>query len=688
MNSAPLTKAREAGPGFRFFPGAFLLLVLLAIAYQPVWNAGFVWDDPEQLVNNEAVKRPDGLKLIWTMVGLSPQYYPLTFSAFWLQHKMWGMNPRGYHVVNVLLMWVVSVLLWRLFRRLGSPVAWWGACLFALHPVNVMSVAWVTELKNVLSGTFILLSIGAYLPALENRGRISWRRISIVFGLYALAMFAKTASSFIPVTILLLHAWKGVRVSFRTGALIAGMVFVAISLSVVTIKWEAITKLAVSTDFDLTAAQRWVIFGQSFWFYLYKVLWPVDLCFFYERWAVAASPSIWQQMIPLSVLGLWVALWLKRKAWGGGAWAVMTHYALTTAAVILFHVLYMTRYTWVTDHWQFFGLLGLIPALTTLMHQRLRQYSSSNRIWNVSASMVVALYIIGARAECAKYRDEETLYQHVLMCNPNSWLVYNNLGHIYDVRGNKQLAIDCYLKSLELRPDNVEAVNNLGGALADIGKPAEAEQYFRMTLKLQPTLPGVRNNLGRVLAIQNKLTEAREVYLDALKINSRDVVSLEGLGIVLARMSLSREAAAVFERMLQASPGNPTALAYLGQIHVDLDEHKKAMAYFEKYFHGASIQPDHLNTYAWIAATSKEEGVLNPEKAMSAARRALTIDPENPWYWGTLAAAQSAGGRHDDAIHSADRAMELALKRGDDDFVNQVKDRKMIYHKELEGSSP
>jgi len=688
MNSAPLIKSRESDPAFRFFPGAILLLVLLGIAYQPVWNAGFVWDDPEQLVNNEAVKSPDGLKLIWTTVGLSPQYYPLTFSAFWLQHKMWGMNPRGYHVVNVLLMWVVSVLLWRLFRRLGSPVAWWGACLFALHPVNVMSVAWVTELKNVLSGTFILLSILAYLPALENRGRISWSRIAVVFVLYALAMFAKTASSFIPVTILLLHAWRGVRVSFRTGALIAGMVFVAISLSVVTIKWEAMTKLAVISDFDLTAAQRWVIFGQSFWFYLYKVLWPVNLCFFYERWEVAASPPVWQLMIPVSVIVLWFVLWLKRKAWGGGAWVVMTHYTLTTAAVILFHVLYMTRYTWVTDHWQFFGLLGLIPALITLIHHVLPRGLTSKRVWNAGASVVMILFIIGARAESAKYRDAETLYQHVLVCNPKSWLVFNNLGHIYDLRGNKQQAIECYLKSLELRPDNVEAVNNLGGALADIGKPAEAEQYFRATLELQPTLPGVRNNLGRVLAMQDKLTEAREVYLQALASNPRDVVSLEGLGIVLARMSHSREAAKVFEQMLQASPGNPTALAYLGQIHVDLGEHAKAMAYFEAYFRGSTIQPEHLNTYAWIAATSEEKDVINAEKAGSAAHRAVSMDPENPWYWGTLAAAQSEGNRHADAIRSADRAIELAMKKGDEKLAAEVKARKAMYQSRQEKIAP
>jgi protein O-mannosyl-transferase len=658
---------------------SLVLLVLLILAYSPVWNAGFVWDDAEQLVNNQAVKDPNGLPLIWTTVGLSPQFYPLTFSAFWLQHQLWGMNPRGYHVVNVLLMWVVALLLWRLFRRLGSPVAWWGACLFALHPVNVMSVAWVTELKNVLSGVFIVSSVLAYLPVLERRRGLSWRRLTGVFILYMLAMFAKTASSFIPAALLLLHFWKGVRVSRRSIVLIVAMTVFALAMSVITVRWETMTKFAVTADFELNGPQRWVIFGQVFWIYLYKALLPVNLSFFYERWEVPLSPSVGLMLLPLLAVAAMSLLWVKRKSWGRGPWAVMMHYMLTTSALILMHVLFMTRYTWLADHWQFFGLLGLIPALVNVLYERLSRLHNGRPLFYGVVGSLAILFLVGSRAESAKYQSLEGFYLHVINDNPKSWLAYNNLGRIYDERGDKLRAIEYYEKSLAIRPDNFEAVNNYGCTLADLGRFAEAEKHFRNVLTYRPDLPGVFNNLGRVLALQDRLDEADRVYQAGLKYKPDDVVALEALGVVKARMSQLPDAAELFSRMLAIKPGDQQAHAYLGQVYSSMGQYARAKAHFEKSFDLISGEPDHLNSYAWAVASLTNPTEKDLSNAVSAVNRAISIAPDTPWYWGTLAAVQAKGGNFEDAVASSDKAMALAAKQGNENFVKDAGERKKLY---------
>jgi protein O-mannosyl-transferase len=135
-------------------PPALLLVVAVLIAYLPALQGGYIWDDNRYVTENPILPQPDGLAAIWTDPGATIQYYPMVFTTFWLEYRLWGLNPLGYHATNILLHALSALLLWAILRRLAVPGAWLAAALFALHPVHVESVAWVTERKNVLSGLF------------------------------------------------------------------------------------------------------------------------------------------------------------------------------------------------------------------------------------------------------------------------------------------------------------------------------------------------------------------------------------------------------------------------------------------------------------------------------------------------------------------------------------------------------
>jgi hypothetical protein len=197
------------------------------LAYQPVWHAGFIWDDDVYVTGNKLLTAPDGLRRIWFSQESPSQYFPLTYTTFRFEHALWGMRPAGYHWVNLLLHAANALILWRLLRRLGLPGAWLAAGLFALHPVQVETVAWVTERKNVLSLCFYLLSLRAWVefihrtttatatPGSPSIGNRPWAFYGIALGLYPLALFSKTTACTLPAALLLVLWLKGEPITRR-----------------------------------------------------------------------------------------------------------------------------------------------------------------------------------------------------------------------------------------------------------------------------------------------------------------------------------------------------------------------------------------------------------------------------------------------------------------------------------------
>ena len=206
--------------GHRWFLGLFLVAATM-IAYQPVWHAGFIWDDDDYVINNPTLRSLAGLRQIWCHLAATPQYYPLVHTSFWLEYHLWGLNPPGYHIVNVLLHALAAILLWRLLARLRLPGAWLAAAIFALHPVAVESVAWVTERKNVLAAVFYFAAALAYLRITgeaadggkQIRGSLRWYFLSLA--LFVAALLSKTVACSLPAAMLLAIWWKRGRIAGR-----------------------------------------------------------------------------------------------------------------------------------------------------------------------------------------------------------------------------------------------------------------------------------------------------------------------------------------------------------------------------------------------------------------------------------------------------------------------------------------
>jgi hypothetical protein len=273
--------------------GALALLVLVLLAYTPALDAGFVWDDDDYVTANVTLRSVTGLARIWVEPGAVPQYYPMAFTSLWLDYRLWGMRPFGYHLVNVLLHGLNAVLLWRLLVMLAVPGAWLAAAVFAVHPVHVESVAWVTERKNVLSGAFYLGAFLAYLrfapPGGRGAGPVAWRAYAAALALFVLAMLSKTVTCTLPAALLIVLWWKRPRLAARDVLPLLPFFALGLGLSLVTIWMEKHHVGAQGADWALSAVDRCLIAARALWFYLGKLVWPAPLVFNYPRWRSSSS---------------------------------------------------------------------------------------------------------------------------------------------------------------------------------------------------------------------------------------------------------------------------------------------------------------------------------------------------------------------------------------------------------------
>ncbi|MBP7830421.1 MAG: tetratricopeptide repeat protein [Kiritimatiellae bacterium] len=474
------------------------LLLLVFAAYAPVLKGDFIWDDEAYVVDNLTLRSAAGLRAIW-IPGNTTQYYPLTFTGFWIQYHLWGLNPLGYHAVNVLLHGLTAILLAYVLQRLGLQWAWWAGALFALHPVNVMSVAWITELKNVLSGFLLLGALLSYVVYLEKKepGRGASPRpfYGLAFVLFAGAILAKSGAFILLVALPLIAWWKKGRVSRADWLGYLPWLGFSVAISLVTIHLEHTPVWEAPDPPSFSYPQRLILSGQSFWFYLSKALLPLDLVFFYPQWTVDAA-RVSNYAWPASVLILLAVLWARRNRWGRGPLVAVSLYYFSTAGLILLHVLYMTRFTYVSDHWQYFGLMALIPMLAGgLWHALPRR--PGGRAWTLAVLFGVCVVLIWRQS--VPYRNLESLWRHTLRGNPRSEIALINLGTLLAQQGRLQEAMEQYQRARQIHPDHLDVLDGIGGLLAMQGRGAEALEHYRQVLQRYEGSASIHGNYAALL---------------------------------------------------------------------------------------------------------------------------------------------------------------------------------------------
>jgi tetratricopeptide (TPR) repeat protein len=537
-----------ARAGRRRAAAALALVAATFLAYLPVTWAGFVWDDDDYLTENPLVTAPDGLRRIWLSLDAPSQYFPLVYTSFRLEHAVFGLDPLGYHLVNVALHALNALLVVVLLRRLAVPGAWLAAALFALHPVQVESVAWVTERKNVLSAAFFLLAGLAWLRYLEPGPR-RLGAYALALGGHALALAAKTTACTFPAAQYLACWWRGERALARRLPALLPFLGLSLAMGLVTLWWERVHQGTVGARFELGLAESVLVAGRALWFYLEKLVWPSELCFSYPRFEVdPADPRQW--LWPLAFALLLLALWLGRARLGRGPLASALFFVATLSPLLGFIPLFTFWYTFVADHYQYLACLGPL-ALFAAGAARL-----AGRFPVARVAVLGGLAALGALsfAQARIYESSETLWRDTIAKNPASWMAHANLGRALLRGGRAEEALAPYREAVRLRPDLAPPHAGLAQALLRLRRHDEAVAAFEAALALEPDRYSTRQNLAAALVRAGRAEEALFHYRELVRIAPHSVEAHRLLAEALERAGQPVEAALRYREALALDP--------------------------------------------------------------------------------------------------------------------------------------
>jgi protein O-mannosyl-transferase len=502
-----------------------LLLLAVVVAYQPVWFAGFIWDDDRHVTRLD-LRTWGGLGRIWFDLGTTPQYYPVAHSVFWLEYRLWGDEPLGYHLVNVFLLGLTALLLLKLLRQLEVPGAWLATAIFVLHPVQVESVAWVTELKNMLSGVFYFSAALAYLEFDRTRKMESYARALLFF---VLGLLSKSVIATLPAALLVVFWWKRGKISWKEEVRPLVPFFAVGIFSGLFTAWvERRFVGAEGAEYHLTLVERTLIAGRAIWFYLGKLIWPADLTFIYPRWEIEAT-AWWQYLFPAGVVGAVAVLgWLSLR-WRGPL-AGFLFFCGTLFPALGYLNVYPFRYTFVEDHFQYLACLGIIvPCAAGLV--RLVDFLLPGKVELRALLGAGLLLVLGTLSwqRAWVYQSGEILWTDTLAKNPTCWMARNNLGNILAQEGKMDESMALFQNALKINSDDARAHSNLGIALYQKGQVDEALIEFQKAIEIDPGLAEAHYNLGSALLNQGKVDEAIVQFQEAVRLNPHDTGSQEYL---------------------------------------------------------------------------------------------------------------------------------------------------------------
>ncbi len=504
--------AAPAVSPFFTLTGALLITVAVFMAYMPTLNGGFVLDDDVLVTENKLVKAAEGLYRIWSSEE-SVDFWPVTNTSFWLEWRLWRMHPAGYHVTNLVLHAAESLLIWLILRKLSIPGAFLAALIFALHPVNVESVAWIASLKNLMALLFFLLSTLWYVKFDELRSARLWlaaKQIShpsslilhpssfvywywLSLAAFVMAMLGKGSVAVLPVLLLGITWWQR-PLMVRDLLRLIPFFTIALVLAMVNVWFQ--THIDAEPIRTATIAERLICAGGVIWFYLYKALLPMDLAFIYPQWRIAADNLVW--WLPLSAAVLFTAiLWRYRNGWSRAILFAWGFFCVALLPVMGFTDVGFMRHSLVADRYQHIAIIAVI-CLASAGWTAWRLHTSPLLRWPATA---IAVAVIGTLAvlswrQSGIYSDTSTLYNATLAKNPGCWMALNNLGGELIDLGRYQDAIDRCRQSIKLHPNYAKAYNNVGIALAKMGRTEVAIEQYRQAIQFQPGYAAARSNLG------------------------------------------------------------------------------------------------------------------------------------------------------------------------------------------------
>jgi tetratricopeptide (TPR) repeat protein len=627
----PRTHIEQAGcdTGFPLsLAWTFAAIFLLVLAcYWPALHGSLVWDDSAHVTRPELTSL-HGLWRIWTDLHATQQYYPLLHSAFWLEHRLWGPATIGYHLVNVLLHAADACLLVVVLRRLAVPGAALAGLIFAVHPVCVESVAWISEQKNTLSLAFYLLSALAYL-GYRSRGKDAGGGCyALALFLFVMALLTKSVTATLPAALLVVFWWRNGRLSWRDDVIpLVPWFVVALASGLFTIWVEKTVIGAEGASFDLTLADRGLLAGRIIWFYVGKLVWPVNLMFVYPHWNAGALAGGWIKYLAAVLAVTAILLVFARRS--RGPLAAWLFFVGSLFPALGFFNVYPFLFSYVADHFQYIACIGIFAGAAAMVARMFRRPSPASRAsgWVASAAIIATLAVL-SNLQSRVYADEPALYKATLALNPESWMAHNNLGVWYQAGGNSGSAIAEYGEALRLRPDYFDAHNNLGSVLLkEPGHAAEAAGQFQAAIAIKPASADAHDSLGNALSVvPGRLDEAVVEYRRALELRPGFAEAHNNLGSALMRMpGHLEEAEKEYCRAIELNPESADAHNNLGNALCAEGRRVDAVA---EYREALRIMPGYGAVHFNIAMALLNEPGRRPEAA-SELREFLKSDPGN-----------------------------------------------------------
>jgi tetratricopeptide (TPR) repeat protein len=636
-----------------------ILFVATIIAYIPALKGGFIWDDPDYVTNNHALRSAEGLWDIWTNPRSIPQWYPLVHTSYWIEYHLWGLNPFGYHLVNVLLHAGGALLLWKLLKKLNVPGAWLAAAVFALHPIHVESVAWVTERKNTLSAFLYFGAALAYLrtifaePLKDDSalaGSLATRETSIILGrdwmwyaiafvLFAGAMFSKTVSCSFPAAVLLMIWWKRGRLRLRDVYPLIPFFILGIALAMETSHLEKTRVGASGPEWTYAPTLvgelvfRTLVAGRAIWFYAWTNLCPINLAFIYSRWHIAIA-SWWQYLFPISVALVVFSLYFLRRKIGRAPLVAILFFIGTLFPALGYFNVYPMRFSWVADHFQHLASVGF----TTLFAAIIWRFMPSERArWIVSAVILLPLAILTFR-QTTVYEDPVTLWQDTLRKSPNSWMVYTNLGNALVQEGKIDEAIPYHEQALKLAPNLHDTHWNVGEGLmrrADREPdPAKrdamidaAEAQFKRAMEINPNgFAPAYDSLGKIeMSYRHNLEAAEKYFKRAVEIAPQWDEANYDYGRLLEKMGRIDEAIDHYRTAVAYKPDYADAHEHLGILLAQQGQLNEATWNFHEL---VRLEPDNPQAHVYLAAVLMKRQMTG--EAIAELHAALRLAPNHP----------------------------------------------------------
>ncbi len=637
MSEAPLAPLRATPPPaalLRWFRNPFVMALLLfclaILPFLPALHGQFLWDDHEWLANNPAVLAPNGLSIIWNPHAQTLHYYPLIFTTFWLEHGIWGLDTTGYHLINMIIHACGALILWRILDRLGLRAAWLAALLWAIHPVQVESVAWIVERKNTLSGAFYFLAAWSYLrferiekdgnPSDDSRPHWLFYALTILF--FVAGLLSKTVICTLPAALGLILWWKRRKLSYRQIATLSLLLIIGLAIAIFTTRQEKwVMTEGGAENLSFTHLQRLVIAGRDVWFYLRTLAFPYPLMAIYPRWNYDVA-SFANYAAPIAVILVLSLLFFLRNRIGNAPWVGFAFFLITLSPGLGFINFYTMHFSFVTDHYQYLACIGIFALLAEYLFAFTQRMLSLRPDY---AFLVIAVIFLALTPVTFLYatlfQSDMALWQWNVDHNPAAFNAQHNLGIAYMNAGDLTEAAKHVAIAVQQQPDDDFIQTTYGRILREQGDYQEAIKHFKLALALRPKMGNVHDELGKTYDRMHLPKEVLEEYAAAVAVDGKDPNQHALYAAALVRAKDFDKAIAEYKIALALSPGNLIVRYNFANLLLDLHRYPEAIAEYQTI-----LQTQDDNPLIWhnLAAAYYESGQI--ESALAAKKKANDLD--------------------------------------------------------------